>query len=357
VRIQRDAFLNTVIRTTHLISPDEGLFSSSHIKIVATADSVRSFCSGHEISACAYVPVEDAEVTPGTYYFARAALEAFATKLSTDSVTITKIGNRNILTADSRKMEFLDPKKNYAFPRKPTSDLENLDTLSDSDAMTIQTVAPSAGTGSQVQPQYHCVYALPVEHGTEIYAYNGASLAMGVLDKKFKRAVALPVPLARMAKFGNLLVSAEEVGIEGPFCLYWCKAPVMAQQNFPIAKVQHTLSKPGTKMFEIDGKDMTAAVDLLQRAFASWDEASDATLILEGNTLKVRVRFPSTAFQEEIEVRGVGSREKLRLPLKQHARLLTALARQPILHVYNVDKHVRFDGDGFKLLLPLELTK
>jgi hypothetical protein len=39
--------------------------------------------------------------------------------------------------------------------------------------------------------------------------------------------------------------------------------------------------------------------------------------------------------------------------LKEHARILPALARQPVLAVYNVGKHVRFEGDGFKLLLPL----
>ena len=353
LRIQRDAFLSTVVSTARLISPDEEMFSSTHIKIVADEKMVRSYCSGHEISACAYVPFE--ENGPGTYYFPRAGLEAFAAKLTTESVTIKRIDQRNILQAESRRMEFLDPTKDYRFPRKPKSELENLDVLSESDAFMIQTVAQSASTSSNLQPEYHCVYAKPTETGTEIYAYNGASLAMGVLDKKFKRPVALPIPLARMAKFGNLLVSEREVGIEGPFCLYWCDAPVAAQTKFPLAKVQQTLHKEGQKIFEIDGKDMTAMVDLLQRAFGSWDDASDAILSLSGDKLKVKVRFPSTVFQESLTVRGTGVTDSLQLPLREHARMLPALAKQPTLRVYNVDRYIRFEGDGFKLLLPLEL--
>jgi hypothetical protein len=351
MRIQRDHFLQTVVATTHLISPNDARFTSTHIKIVATDKGVRSYCSGDDISACAYVPCDAPEL--GTYYFARAAIEAFATKLTTDVVEITRDGSRNILRADQRIMEFLDPKQHHSFPRKPKSALENLDTLSESDALMIQTVAQVAGSSTRVSPEYHCVYATPVEHGTEIYAYNGSALAMGVLDKKLKKTVALPVPLARMAKFGNLLVSDTEVGIEGPYCLYWCKAPVKAQTAFPLEQVRRHLTKPATKLFEIDGKDMTAMVDLLQRAFASWDEANDARLLLDGDSLRVRVRFPSTKFEELLTVRGSAQKISLRLPLKEHARILPALARQPVLAVYNVGKHVRFEGDGFKLLLPL----
>jgi hypothetical protein len=354
LKIDRDAFLQTVVGPTHLIPPNDHLFTSTHIKIVATEETVRVYCSGDDISACAYVPCEKPE--PGTYYFARAALEAFATKLTTEAVVIERDGARNILRADQRTMEFLDPKNNHSFPRKPQSKLENLDTLSESDALMIQTIAQAASTSTKLSPEYHCVYASPIEAGTEIFAYNGSALAMGVLDKKFKQAVALPVQLARMAKFGNLLVSDTEVGIEGPYCLYWCKAPVKSQKQFPLDKCHNALNKTGEHLFDIDGKDMSAAVDLLQRAFASWDEASDASLVLTGNTLKVCVRFPSTLFEEVLTVRGSGVDTVLKLPLQEHARLLPALARQPVLSVYNVGKHVRFEGDGFKLLLPIDYS-
>ena len=355
LRIQRDAFISTIVSPSHLISPNDQLFTSTHIKIVANNESVRAYCSGDHISSCAYIPFETIE--PGTFYFARAALEAFATKLTTDAVTIEHNGSESILRADQRTMTFADPKKHFSFPRKPTSNLESLDTLSESDALMIQTVAQASTENDQVRSEYHCVYADPVKSGTEIFAYNGSALAMGVLDKKFKHAVALPTQLSRMAKFGNLLVSQEEVGIEGPYCLYWCKAPIKAQHAFPLDKVRATLNKPAEKLFEIEGKGMSAAVDLLQRAFASWDEASDAILELDGNTLKVRVKFPSTRFEEVLSVEGSSRKFTVKLPLKEHSRLLPALARMPLLSVYNVGKHIRFEGDGVKLLLPVDYSK
>ena len=350
----RDNFIQTVVMAARLVSVDDNLFSSAHVKIVATEDKVRSYCSGHDISVYAYVPCE--KPVPGTYYFARKALEAFATKLTAEDIRITKTGSTNVISADQRIVEFDDPSKHSSFSVRPKSKLTNLDTLSETDAAILETIAGIARTSQYVGAEYHCVYAAPAKEGSELFASNELGLAWARIEKNIPRPIAIPVALAKAAKFGNLLLSDTEVGIENYTCFYWCQSPLTAQNSFPVEKCRARLDREGEKLFEIDGKDMGAAVDLLERAFGAWETSSDAFLELDGNNLTVRVRFPSTKFEEKLRVRGTGSKGLYRLPFREHAKMLPALSRQSILRAYLIKGKtmdaVRFDGEDFKLLLP-----
>jgi hypothetical protein len=360
MKIARDMFIQAV-QSLRLVREQEKVFSSTHVKITArvaadpTKSGVRLYCSG-ELSCRLVLAAENIE--EADYYFERKSLEAFITGLSDDYVEITKDGGRSILSSGNRRVEFIDPVDHHKFPTRPKSKLESLGMLSEPDAEFVQFCAKITPS-TRVSPELACVWAEPSGDGSTLYATNDTGLLVARIDKKLTQSIALPRALAQIARFGTLLASDREVGLENTYGLFWTPAPVEAQKNFPLKRCKQVLARESSLIFEAEGRDMQRAFDLLKDAFGSYETGSDTYFLVEGGVCRIRCRFASTRFEETIGVSGASPERIIyRLPLREFQALLPMFSKQDVMHVYNVnDKNVKFEGDRFQLVIPRYAAK